>query len=50
MITIAASGESLNTFPTEVGMSVSRAPSVPPAMFSESPTTSAMIARASLTD
>ena len=47
---IAAAGSSLKTFAAAASKVVSRAPDVPPAMFDESPTTSAMTVRASFTD
>ena len=47
---IAAFGVAENTAATEVGKSVCRAPAVPPAMLSMSPTIFAISVSASLTD
>ena len=49
-ITIAAFGVLEKTFATEVGKSVCRAPALPPAMLSVSPTIFAISASASFTD
>jgi hypothetical protein len=50
MMTMAASGLSLNTFATDAGISVCSASSVPPARLSDSPTMSCITVSASFTD